>query len=388
MVGRPGIHRYRIALGLCLALSAVLYRSNALSSLGSLMTGDSDYDLTEPLPTDVKVHWIVGGPDPVTGAVPKERSPFYGHKGPFHWEVTLGTGRFIDHQTDFYLPDAVPINLTRTYRPMDSDSHSFGRGTSDSYELYLEGGASAAGFIDLVLPDGSRIHYRRISPEVDLAGAVYLNGATMGPFFGSTISWNGRGWDLRVADGTRFGFSGPPSSDYRGRATLASITNLRGETLTIKRDRLGNKLRITSPNGGALLFRHDRFNRIIAVRDNEGHRAAYSYDRSGRLAAVTDIAGGISRYRYDAAGAMVAIADPAGRLWMKITYDDHHRVVAQDVLTGRKSRRYFYSIGADGRTVAADIIFADGTREHHLLDSQGFEVIPIDEPQVSASIGL
>ena len=73
---------------------------------------------------------------------------------------------------------------------------------------------------------------------------------------------------------------------------------------------------------------------------------------------------------------------------MKITYDDHHRVVAQDVLTGRKSRRYFYSIGADGRTAAADIIFADGTREHHLLDSQGFEVLPIDQPQVSASIDL
>ncbi len=164
--------------------------------------------------------------------------------------------------------------------------------------------------------------------------------------------------------------------------------DVHGDTLTIKRDRLGNKLRIAEPNGGTLLFRHDRFNRIIEVRDNEGHVAAYAYDRSGRLAAVTDIAGGVSRYRYDAAGGIVAITDPAGRVWMKITYDDLHRVIAQDVLTGRKSRRYFYSIGADGRVAAADIIFADGTREHHLLDSQGFEVLPIDEPQVSGPIDL
>ena len=388
MVGPLGIHRYRIALGLCLAMSSVLYRSNALSALGSIVTGDSNYDLSDPVPTDVRVHWIVGAPDPVTGAVPQAHSPFYGHGGPLHWEVVLGSGRFIDHQTDFYLPGAVPINLTRTYRPMDDSPLSFGRGTSDSYEISVELGAPARVFMDLVLPDATRIHYRRISASTDLTGAVYLNGATPGPFFGSTISRRGQGWDLRTANGTVLGFRDSPASDYRGCAALVSITSVRGETLAIKRDRLGNKLRVTSPEGGTLLFRHDRLNRIIEVRDNEGQVAAYTYDRSGRLAAVTDIAGGISRYSYDTAGGIVAITDPAGRRWMKITYDQRHRVVAQDILTGRHSRRYFYSLGADGGVAAADIIFADGSREHHRLDSDGCEVLPADDPPASRLVDL
>jgi YD repeat-containing protein len=370
-------HPYRLVLGLCILL-AIIYTSKDLSN-GALARSDSDYDLSEPVPTAVAVHWVVGRPDPVTGAVPEQQSPFYGHGNPFHWEVNLSDGLFIDHQTDFYLPDMIPINLTRTYRMMDERSRSFGKGTSDSYELFLAPNSAAFTHMDLILPDGTKIFYRRLSPGIGYIDAVYLHTATSGVFFGSMISWNGHGWDLRTTDGTIFGFR--DLAEFSGGAALTSISDSRGNTLTIKRDSLGNKLRITSPQGGTLLFRHDRFNRIVEARDNEGHVARYTYDPGGRLETVKDIAGGLSHYSYNTADEMVAITNPNGRVWMRITYDQRDRVVAQDILTGRKSRRYFYSSDTEGRTATADVVFEDGTREHHVLDSQGYEAVPVRERQ-------
>ena len=44
--------------------------------------------------------------------------------------VDLGTGLFVLRKTDLHLPGALPLALTRTYRPNDSQVRPFGRGSS------------------------------------------------------------------------------------------------------------------------------------------------------------------------------------------------------------------------------------------------------------------
>lgn len=71
--------------------------------------------------------------------------------------VDLGTGLFIYRKTDLFLPDVIPLVLTRTYRQNDFDYRNFGQGSPNPYELLLVGPTSC-NVLDLVLPDGGNIH--------------------------------------------------------------------------------------------------------------------------------------------------------------------------------------------------------------------------------------
>jgi hypothetical protein len=49
----------------------------------------------------------------------------------------LGTGLFILSRTDLFLPDVLPVALTRIYRPQDANTRPFGIGTTHPYALFL-----------------------------------------------------------------------------------------------------------------------------------------------------------------------------------------------------------------------------------------------------------
>ncbi len=85
--------------------------------------------------------------------------------------VDLSTGLFVFAKTDLIVPDVIPINLTRTYRPADSYARAFGIGNRLLYDMKLW---SAQNYqeVDLVLPSGGSIHYVRISPGTGYADAV------------------------------------------------------------------------------------------------------------------------------------------------------------------------------------------------------------------------
>ena len=61
---------------------------------------------------------------------------------------------------------------------------------------------------DVILPDGGRIHYVRITPGNFFTDAVFSHqetattAATPTAFYKSTMRWNGNGWDLTLLDGT------------------------------------------------------------------------------------------------------------------------------------------------------------------------------------------
>ena len=80
--------------------------------------------------------------------------------------VDLGTGLFVLRKTDLFLPDVMPIALTRTHRQgfETQGLRPFGTGSAHLYELFLFPDLQLFQEIDLILPDGGRVHYSRISP--------------------------------------------------------------------------------------------------------------------------------------------------------------------------------------------------------------------------------
>ena len=132
--------------------------------------------------------------------------PALGGKGTGGDPVDLGIGLFILTNTDLQLPDVLPISLQRTYRPNDTVSRSFGIGASHVFDLFLVGTTFPYTYQELILPDGARVHYDRISTGTSYSDAVYEHTASGTAYYKSRISWNGNGWNLDLKDGSRMTF--------------------------------------------------------------------------------------------------------------------------------------------------------------------------------------
>ena len=103
--------------------------------------------------------------------------------------VQLSSGLFIYNKTDLVLPDVIPLSLTRTYRPNDSWSRPFGIGTTHPYEMFIGGdgnGYGATAYVDLILPDGTRIHFVGVGSGPSFS--TYQHSAAGTPWYGATIS--------------------------------------------------------------------------------------------------------------------------------------------------------------------------------------------------------
>jgi Domain of unknown function (DUF6531)/IPT/TIG domain len=158
--------------------------------------------------------------------------------------VDLGTGLFNYRRTDLVIPDTIPIVIERTYRQADSNSYSFGVGTTSLYDLRLwsENNYHEA---DLVMPDGGSVLYKRTSPGEGFEEAEYKATETPSIFYDSTLKWAqaDSGWDLTLTNGTTYVFG--------ENAPLQAIRNKQGQQLTITRSegQRGNITQITSPHG-------------------------------------------------------------------------------------------------------------------------------------------
>ena len=293
---------------------------------------------------------------------------------PVHrWNVLLNTGGFVHTQTDFYLPDVIPINLTRSYCSHDPESRNFGIGTSSVYEMYLVGDNKLFTYIDLNLADGTVVYFKRVSPGTGF-DAVYEHAALPGDsadlFDHARLWWNQNWYYLKLKDGTQVIFSASRWAKYWGQRAMISISNASGDTMEIQRDMDGNMVAIASPNGRRLTFTHDGHRRITSADDGHGHRIRYQYDSAGRLSVVTDSAQGITRYGYDAANNMITIQRPDGRIWLANHYDDHNRVIEQTHLDGGTSH-YRYVTGPNFLLSATEVTRPDGSIDCYRFDSAG-----------------
>lgn len=132
--------------------------------------------------------------------------------------VDLYTGLFVLNNTDMVLPDLLPIVLSRTYRPRDTVSRAFGIGATHPYNMFLVGDSLFFTYAELILPDGGRIRFNRISPGNGYNDAIMEHTATPTAFYKSRVTWNGPGGTSRLRMGV-FLYSGTTVRRFNRFAT-------------------------------------------------------------------------------------------------------------------------------------------------------------------------
>lgn len=272
--------------------------------------------------------------------------------------IDLATGLYLHENTDLFLPDTWPLDLRRTYRQGDANSREFGVGMSHPFEMFLWS-ANQYQEADLVLPDGGRVHYVRISPGTNYIDAVFESTSTPTRFYKSKITWNGNGWDLTLTDGTVY--------VYGDTTPLQSMRDRYGNTIRYTRTNssargyYGNITQLTGSNGRWIQFTYDSGNRITSAQDNLGRTVSYTYDSYGRLITVSNPAGGVTTYGWGTCTGSQAsctwlqtITDARGNVRLTNAFDTNGRV-SQQTLAGGASYQVAYTLDTNGKVTQADI---------------------------------
>lgn len=228
--------------------------------------------------------------------------------------VDLQTGLYIRSNTDLYLKDSIPIQLTRTYRNADPRSRAFGIGTSTSFDMFIIGDSKAFSYVELILSDGGRIHYDRVSPGRDFASAIFENTDSPTQFYRSRIHWNGKGWTVELKNGSAYKLRGCSGDSKPGQCGMIEFQNRNGSVLQIQREPNGNVTRIVSPNGKWVALTYDSQDRIKQAKDSLGRMVSYQYDPAGRLVKVLTVSKERFRYEYDSDNRMTGAWEGKNRL--------------------------------------------------------------------------
>jgi RHS repeat-associated protein len=309
-------------------------------------------------------------------------------KAPGNWcvegadPIDLSTGHFGYSKMDLFLPDVFPIMLTHIYRQEDTVVRSFGIGTTHPYDMFLAGADHSYMYADLILPDGGRIHYDRISPGTGMLDMVLENTTAPTRFYKSRIVFNGDGytWDLTLKDGTLYKFFAPLGK-------LISIKDRNGNLITIERDYAQNHRinRIITNHGRWVEFTYDGINRITLAKDSIGRTIGYTYDTSGRLWKVTDVGAGVTEHTYDSSGRMLTIKDPRGIVYLTNEYDSNGRVIKQTLaddtpndVTDNPKYQLAYTVDGSGRITQTDLTDPRGYVRRVTFNSSGYTVTHTD----------
>ncbi|PYN89932.1 MAG: hypothetical protein DMD87_03705 [Candidatus Rokuibacteriota bacterium] len=290
--------------------------------------------------------------------------------------VDVATGLFVMEKTDLASPDTLPLGLTRTYRQNDSRSRPFGIGATHPYEIFLVGDMNPYTFIDLILPDGGRVHFARTSAGTGFVDAVYEHTATPTAFYGAKIVWNpaGLNWYLTLRDGTRYSFPEGSGATTPQQVAVTEIRDRFGNTLQFTRDGTSKDLlKVTSPGGRSIQFVYDEAHRIIQAIDQLGRTVSYAYDASGRLVKVTDPAGGVTEYTYDASHRMLTVKDARGITYLTHAYDSSGRVITQTQADGT-TYQYAYTVDVNNAITQTDVTDPRGLVRRVTFNSQGYVV--------------
>jgi RHS repeat-associated protein len=272
--------------------------------------------------------------------------------------IDLGTGLFTMEKVDLVLPDVIPIVVRRQYRPGNINPRLFGDSMTHSYMQYLVGDQTTFSYAQLVLPDGGKLRFNRISPGTDKPGAVMEHTATPTGYYKARLTWNAprNGWDITLADGTVYQFT---ASGEIG-PYLMGIRDRVGNQLTISRTMPGNNVpitRITSPNGRWVDFTYITVNTallISQIRDNLGRTVSYTYHPgSSLLKTVTDAGGGVTEYTWSF-GRIATIRDPPNIVWLTNEYDAQGRVIRQTQADGT-FYQLAYTVDGQGRVTQTDV---------------------------------
>jgi hypothetical protein len=212
--------------------------------------------------------------------------------------VDLHTGRFVLRQTDLFVPDVMPLSLTRIYIVWDYHSRAFGVGGNHPYDICPTGTRLPYTYMNLNLEDWYQVHMPRISKGTGYADAVFRHAQTSSEFYGAQIAWNGNGWTLSFRDGRKFYFPEAYYSKNYAQGAANEMADAEGHRIQLKRSTVRNLEELISPSAYRITFKYDVADRIVEADDGVGHIRKYSYDHGGHLDTVSDGTHVLYRFEY------------------------------------------------------------------------------------------
>jgi YD repeat-containing protein len=304
--------------------------------------------------------------DVVDHSIPPSYEPL--HKGGVSTEI----GLYTREDEDLIVPDVVPLVLRRTYLSGDHVSRQFGVGATHPGEWYLIGDGAAFQWAELILANGGRIHFHRVSSGTSFANALFRHVSTPTSFFGSRLGWVGLHWALRFSDGSLASFKscGPANTDT---CSLIEMRDVDGHRIRYVRDRSGLLLKIQGPTK-AIAFDYDARRRIVRAYDSPTLGVSYSYDQGGRVSRVTASDGTVRAYTYNSRDEMITIDEPG---WVITnTFDDEGRVVRQVTQLSNSTAPVTYQFAytvSNGSVVQTDMT-RNGVRTRYTYDSNHYQL--------------
>ena len=212
--------------------------------------------------------------------------------------VNLQSGRFVLRQTDLFIPDVMPLSLTRTYIPWDDHSRAFGVGGNHPYDVCPTGTRNPYTYMEFNLEGDRWLHLRRISKGTGYADAVFRHEETASEFYGAQIAWNGNGWTMTFRDGRKFYFPEAYYAKNLAQGAATEMVDSAGHRIQLKRNKVRNLEELISPGGRKITFQYDAADRIVEAQDDAGHIRKYSYNSSGHVETVSDGSGVLYRFEY------------------------------------------------------------------------------------------
>jgi RHS repeat-associated protein len=295
--------------------------------------------------------------------------------------IDPSTGAFIMKKTDLYLPDVMPLALTRTYNSLDTQQRSFGTGMTHPYGLY-QYTTNQFNDGDLIFEDGGRVHFVRISAD-GLPGLQTVFECQAGPtaFYKSRLSFDGNSWEYTLKNGSVY-VIGHSTGLQLIRDRYGNTTQLAWSATNFFGDGSGNIIRITSPSGRWIELTYDTafpVNHITQAKDNLGRTVTYTYDpNTGNLLTVTDPAHNVTTYTWDANNRMATIKDGRGILYLTNHYDANGRVDHQTLADPNASYSFAYTTDANGNVTQTDITDPRGTIERLTFNSDHYVTSDIE----------
>lgn len=302
--------------------------------------------------------------------------PTLRHDSPVNeFAVDLHTGKFLLRQTDLFVPDEMPLSLTRTYAVWGNNRMAFGVGTNHPYDIAPTGSRFPYTYMNINLEDGRQVYFSRVSKGTGYADAVFRHSATSSEFYGAQVAWNGNGWTLGLKDGRQVIFPDSYNATSYAQGAPTEIRDAAGRGIQMTRDHVGNLIRLLSPSGHTIIFKYDDLNRIVEADDDAGNVRNYTYSY-GHLSTVSDRTHVLYKFDYEillqSAGydpyLMTSIRDGNDKELLRNWYADGARVSMQRLGDG-ETFRYDYLFNHQHNVVETVVTLPDKSEKRFLFEN-------------------